>query len=156
MLTYPFGSRRQYVTVTVKGHSTSEPDKVLIVQLTDPTNAKLTGDGQVKAIILGDRAPRWLAERGLATLDLRIQAACANAARLADWLAEQPGVSRVLYPGRPDHPDHALAKRVLKGGFGSTRTSRYVFAKRLALRGVGTNALSSWMNVSSSSLISSF
>jgi cystathionine beta-lyase/cystathionine gamma-synthase len=60
----------------------------------------------------------WLAERGLATLDLRMQAACANAARLADWLAEQPGVSRVLYPGRPDHADHVLAKRVLKGGFG--------------------------------------
>jgi cystathionine gamma-synthase len=60
----------------------------------------------------------WLAERGLATLDLRMKAACANAARLADWLAEQPGVSRVWYPGRDDHPDHALAQRVLDGGFG--------------------------------------
>jgi cystathionine gamma-synthase len=61
----------------------------------------------------------WLAERGLATLELRMQAACANAARLADWLAAQPGVARVLYPGRPDHPDYALAQRVLDGGFGS-------------------------------------
>ena len=32
-----------------------------------------------------------------------------NAAALADWLADQPGVARVVYPGRPDHPDHALA-----------------------------------------------
>jgi cystathionine beta-lyase/cystathionine gamma-synthase len=61
----------------------------------------------------------WLAERGLATLGLRMQAACDNAARLADWLAGQPGVAQVLYPGRPDHPDHELARQVLAGGFGN-------------------------------------
>jgi cystathionine beta-lyase/cystathionine gamma-synthase len=61
----------------------------------------------------------WLAERGLATLSLRMNAASANAAALANWLAEQPGVSRVIYPGRPDHADHALARRLLKGGFGN-------------------------------------
>jgi cystathionine beta-lyase/cystathionine gamma-synthase len=60
----------------------------------------------------------WLAERGLATLELRMNAACQNAAALADWLAEQPGVSRVWYPSRPDHPDRAIAERVLQGGFG--------------------------------------
>jgi cystathionine beta-lyase/cystathionine gamma-synthase len=56
----------------------------------------------------------WLAERGLATLELRMQAACRNAAALADWLAGQPGVSRVWYPSRADHPDHGLATRVLE------------------------------------------
>ncbi len=61
----------------------------------------------------------WLAERGLATLALRMRAALANAAALADWLAGQRGVSRVLYPGRPDHPDHELAGRVLQGGCGN-------------------------------------
>jgi cystathionine beta-lyase/cystathionine gamma-synthase len=60
----------------------------------------------------------WLAERGLATLDLRMKAACRNAARLADWLAGQSGVSRVWYPSRADHPDHSLASKVLDGGFG--------------------------------------
>ena len=60
----------------------------------------------------------WLAERGLATLELRMRAACDNALKLADWLADQPGVSRVWYPGREDHPDHELAKRVLDDGFG--------------------------------------
>jgi cystathionine beta-lyase/cystathionine gamma-synthase len=60
----------------------------------------------------------WLAERGLATLELRMQASCKNAAKLADWLAEQSGVSRVWYPGRDDHPDRELAGRVLDGGFG--------------------------------------
>jgi cystathionine beta-lyase/cystathionine gamma-synthase len=61
----------------------------------------------------------WLADRGLATLPLRMRAACANAAALADWLARQPGVTQVVYPGRPDHADHALAQRVLQGGFGN-------------------------------------
>ena len=60
----------------------------------------------------------WLAQRGLATLPLRLRAASANAAGLADWLADQGGVQRVVYPGRPDHPDHALARTVLQGGFG--------------------------------------
>ncbi len=61
----------------------------------------------------------WLADRGLATLALRMRAASANAAALADWLADQRGVARVLYPGRPEHPDHDLAGRVLQGGYGN-------------------------------------
>jgi cystathionine beta-lyase/cystathionine gamma-synthase len=61
----------------------------------------------------------WLTERGLETLALRMKTASANAAVLADWLAEQPGVTRVVYPGRADHPDRALAERLLRGGFGN-------------------------------------
>jgi cystathionine gamma-synthase len=61
----------------------------------------------------------WLTERGLETLPLRMKAACANAATLADWLAEQPGVTRVVYPGRADHPDHELACQLLHGGYGN-------------------------------------
>jgi cystathionine beta-lyase/cystathionine gamma-synthase len=61
----------------------------------------------------------WLAQRGLATLPLRMKAASANAAALADWLAGQAGVERVVYPGRGDHPDRDLAERVLSGGYGN-------------------------------------
>jgi cystathionine beta-lyase/cystathionine gamma-synthase len=61
----------------------------------------------------------WLAERGLATLGLRMQQAAANALALAGWLGEQPGVSRVAYPGLPDHPDHQLAQDLFDGGFGN-------------------------------------
>ena len=57
----------------------------------------------------------WLAERGLLTFDLRFERAQANAARLADHLAAQPGVRRVLYPGRGDHPDAARAQGLLRG-----------------------------------------
>jgi cystathionine beta-lyase/cystathionine gamma-synthase len=61
----------------------------------------------------------WLAERGLATLAVRMQAASANAAALADWLANQPGISQVIYPGRADHPEHDLANRLLRGRLGN-------------------------------------
>jgi len=61
----------------------------------------------------------WLCERGLPTLELRVHAASRNALLLADWLAEHAGVSRVIYPGRPDHEDHAIARRLLGDEFGN-------------------------------------
>ena len=55
----------------------------------------------------------WLAERGLFTFDLRYDRAEANARRLADVIAGLPGVKRVIYPGRSDHPDHNRARSLL-------------------------------------------
>lgn len=55
----------------------------------------------------------WLAERGLATFDLRFDRTEANAAHLADHLAGLKGVKRVLYPLRADHPDAARARAIL-------------------------------------------
>ena len=57
----------------------------------------------------------FLAVRGLKTLHLRMQAHCANALALAQWLELQPGVERVLYPGLESHPQHALATRQMDG-----------------------------------------
>lgn len=53
----------------------------------------------------------WVFLKGLETLSLRMQAHCANAMELADWLEQQPGVSKVHYPGLASHPQHALAER---------------------------------------------
>jgi cystathionine gamma-synthase len=64
----------------------------------------------------------WLAERGMNTLELRVARANANAAALADFLAEQPAVRRVIYPGRADHPDVAVARRLLGEQFGNMVT----------------------------------
>jgi cystathionine beta-lyase/cystathionine gamma-synthase len=61
----------------------------------------------------------WLAGRGLVTLPVRMRAASANARALADWLAGQRGVGRVIYPGRADHPDHDLAGRLFGTEFGN-------------------------------------
>ena len=61
----------------------------------------------------------WLAERGLYSFDLRYDRACENAARLADHLAGLAGVRKVLYPTRPDHPDHNRAVGLLSGQGGN-------------------------------------
>ncbi len=58
----------------------------------------------------------WVMLKGLETLSLRVERQCATAARLADWLAEQPGVARVLYPGRDDHPQAGVARRQMSSG----------------------------------------
>jgi len=60
----------------------------------------------------------WLASRGLRTLPLRMARVSQTAAALAEFLKSQPGVTRVYYPGLPEHPTHALAQRLLRGGFG--------------------------------------
>lgn len=57
----------------------------------------------------------WLAERGMLSFDLRFDRAQGTAALLADHLASLPGVKRVLYPTRADHPDHARAMDLLNG-----------------------------------------
>ncbi len=61
----------------------------------------------------------WLAERGLLSFDLRYDRAQASAALLADHLAALPGVRRVIYPTRADHPDHARADTLLAGQGGN-------------------------------------
>ncbi|MEN1680059.1 MAG: PLP-dependent aspartate aminotransferase family protein [Planctomycetota bacterium] len=61
----------------------------------------------------------FLVSRGIKTLELRVREQSANAQRLAEWLAEQPQVARVLYPGLPNHPGHDVAKRQMQGGFGA-------------------------------------
>jgi O-succinylhomoserine sulfhydrylase len=58
----------------------------------------------------------WVMLKGLETLALRVRAQTASAARVADHLATRPGVTRVLYCGRPDHPQAALAKAQMTAG----------------------------------------
>ncbi|MEW8978801.1 MAG: O-acetylhomoserine aminocarboxypropyltransferase/cysteine synthase family protein [Symbiobacterium sp.] len=55
---------------------------------------------------------------GIETLALRMRAVSENAMAIAQYLAEHPAVAWVRYPGLPSHPDHALAQRYLKGGYG--------------------------------------
>lgn len=57
----------------------------------------------------------WLILRGIHTLHLRVPAQCANAQKIAKFLAQHPKVEHVNYPGLPSHPSHDLAKRQMKG-----------------------------------------
>jgi len=60
----------------------------------------------------------FLVLRGIKTLALRMERHCSNALAIAQFLEKHPKVKQVFYPGLPSHPQHALAQRQMKGGFG--------------------------------------
>jgi cystathionine beta-lyase/cystathionine gamma-synthase len=88
--------------------------------------------------------------RGLKTLEVRVQRHNANAMAVAQWLAGDPRVDTVFYPGLESHPDHALARRQMQGfggmvcldlGGSYDRATRFfdrlrVFARAASLGGV--------------------
>jgi cystathionine gamma-lyase len=65
----------------------------------------------------------FLLLRSTKTLHVRVQRHCENAAKVADFLAQQAQVERVVYPGRSDHPQHAIAKKQMRGGYGGMITA---------------------------------
>jgi methionine-gamma-lyase len=82
----------------------------------------------------------WLTIRGIQTLPLRMPRHHASAGTLADLLAEHPAVAAVHWPGRGDHPDHAVAARLLDGYGGvlafdvvGGREAGFTFSKRIRL-----------------------
>ena len=58
----------------------------------------------------------WVLLKGLETLGVRVRAQTETAARVADVLASHPKISRLIYPGRADHPQAALVKKQMRGG----------------------------------------
>jgi cystathionine beta-lyase len=85
------------------------------------------------------------AVRGLKTLKTRLDRHGASALKVAEWLAEQPRVARVLYPALPDDPGHALWQRDFTGACGlfgmvmqpAPQAAVYAFLDRLELFGLG-------------------
>jgi cystathionine beta-lyase/cystathionine gamma-synthase len=92
----------------------------------------------------------YLVQRGVKTLALRMERHCSNAATLAELLQEHPHVKKVIYPGLPTHPGHAIARQQmrafggmlsfeLRGGLEAARhfaTSLRVFSLAESLGGV--------------------
>jgi cystathionine beta-lyase/cystathionine gamma-synthase len=84
----------------------------------------------------------WLLDRGLRTIDVRMQRHNANGMAVAEWLERQDQIERVVYPGLASHPDHDIA-RALMTGFGGMvsfvlrgggeAADRFLAALRLAL-----------------------
>ncbi len=65
----------------------------------------------------------FLTLRGIKTLALRMERHCANALAVAQFLEQHPQVERVYYPGLASHPQHALARRQMQGGYGGIVTA---------------------------------
>lgn len=76
----------------------------------------------------------WLLLRGMRTLPLRHDRACASAQALADHLAAHPRVVEVRYPGLDEHPGHGLAVQQCDRGFGSLLSVRVAGGRGAALR----------------------
>lgn len=58
----------------------------------------------------------WVLAKSLETVELRVMRMCENAAKVADALAKHKNVTRLLYPGRTDHPHYALHKKQMRAG----------------------------------------
>ena len=65
----------------------------------------------------------FLTLRGIKTLALRMERHCSNALAIAQFLEQHPQVERVYYPGLASHPQHALARAQMAGGFGGIVTA---------------------------------
>ncbi len=79
--------------------------------------AQLQDVRSLRGVLGGVSSPHncYLLQRGLKTFELRMQRHNENGQRLAEFLASHPHVETVLYPGLPNHPDHELAKRTMRG-----------------------------------------
>jgi O-succinylhomoserine sulfhydrylase len=88
----------------------------------------------------------WLHLKSLETLELRMKQHCENALAIADFLSQQKKVTRVLYPFRPDHPQHNLARAQMDGGGGVVtfeieggKPAAFKFANALQLIDISNN-----------------
>lgn len=85
-----------------------------------------------------DANTAWLVERSLKTIVLRVRQQNANAFTLAHLLKEDSRIGKVYYPGLEDHPNHAIAKEQMPGGFGGilsfeVKGDAHAFMSRLKL-----------------------
>jgi len=83
----------------------------------------------------------WVLLNGLVTLDLRVRAASATAATLADRIAAHRKVKQIRYPGRADHPQHEVAARQMTGGGNEMISGGNLVAFDLGTQGAAFNFL---------------
>ncbi|GAA0584125.1 cystathionine gamma-synthase [Caenispirillum bisanense] len=76
----------------------------------------------------------FLVLRGLKTLHLRMERHSSNGQKIAEWLVGRREAEAVFYPGLPDHPGHAIARRQMPGGFGGMISVRLKTDKAGAVR----------------------
>lgn len=104
------------VTKYINGHS-DMVGGIVVVRDRDDLAERLEFMQNAVGSIL-DPFSCFLALRGVKTLPLRMQQHCDNAMQIANWLAQHPKVERTLFPGLPEHPQHALAAKQM-AGFGA-------------------------------------
>jgi O-succinylhomoserine sulfhydrylase len=88
----------------------------------------------------------WVLLKGLETLDVRVERQCRTTARLADVLRDHAAVTRVMYPGHPEHPQYALGQRQMSGSstlvsfdLAGGKQAAFGFMNRLELVDISNN-----------------
>ena len=88
----------------------------------------------------------WVMLKSLETLPVRVAAQSRSAERIAEYLSQHPRVSRVFYPGRPDHPQYEVARRQMLGGgtlvafeVAGGKAAAFKFANALSIVGISNN-----------------
>lgn len=104
-------------TKALNGHSDVLAGVLSVADPSLPVWDAVKADRHDSGAVLGPFGA-WLLLRGLRTLPLRVDRMSRNAMAVAEALAPCPGVQAVWYPGLPAHPQHALATRLMQGGFG--------------------------------------
>jgi cystathionine gamma-synthase len=104
-------------TKYLNGHSDVLAGVLAVRDASLPIWADINEERKVGGAALG-AFEAWLLLRGLRTLHLRVPAASANALAIAQRLEKHGAVERVTYPGLPSHPQHAIALKQMRGGFG--------------------------------------
>jgi cystathionine beta-lyase/cystathionine gamma-synthase len=99
-------------TKYLNGHSDSVGGVVALKRADDAEQLKFIQNAAGAILSPFDS---WLILRGIKTLPLRMDVHNANAMQIAIWLSKKKQVTRVLYPGLPDHPGHELARRQMRG-----------------------------------------
>ena len=94
---------------------------------------KLTAVRRYGGAVLGP-FEAWLLLRGMRTLFLRVRAQSENALAIARHFEGHPAILQVLYPGLESHPDHAVARKQMTGGFGGMLSLRLRGGEQAALR----------------------
>jgi cystathionine gamma-synthase len=118
-------------TKYLNGHSDVLAGALVAAQR-DSLWERIVGVRTNQGAILGS-LEAWLLLRGMRTLYLRVAQSAAAAQRIAEHFAGHPRVARVLYPGLPDHPGHAVAARQMLGGFGGMLSIRVAGGEAAAI-----------------------
>lgn len=105
-------------TKSLNGHSDVLAGVIATNDVDSPLWAAICRERHDAGAVLGP-FEAWLLIRGMRTLGVRVHAASANASAIAGFLAGHPAVETVRYPGLVDHPQHAIARRQMTGGYGS-------------------------------------
>jgi cystathionine gamma-synthase len=105
-------------TKAINGHSDVLAGVLSVRDAGSPVWSAIRADRHDAGAVIGP-FEAWLLLRGMRTLALRVERACANADAVARFLADHARVREVWYPGLASHPGHALAARQMRGGFGS-------------------------------------